>query len=154
MTGDNCEDGMPDAYGGLEYLERFTPVDQEDGGPARGLGTGALGKALLELRNELLDETDGFFAPAEQGVHGGAPAGPEAGTDFAQESAGKSVEEFLAANTISCISMRARITRRQCRINILSGTMPCCALCPRAAGIGGSERRGVSAQGGAPWARS
>lgn len=134
MRDHSLTNETPDACDESEYGETFTlaGLEREKATHASETGPDGLDAMLQALNAGFLDGADEFAGLPEMDAWPNQLAGKtRGGAWITRENDANSIEAFLTANTIVCAGLRARITRSQCRHNALSGTVPCCAACPR-----------------------
>lgn len=139
MRGHDQMNEGPDGYDESDYCETFAlaGLERESSIHASESGPDGLDAVLHALRADFLDGADELPGLVEKdGLPGWLTVGARNNAQIRQKDGAESVETFLAANTIVCAGLSARITRSQCRFNALSGTALCCASCPEAVSSG------------------
>ena len=139
MRGHNQMSEVPDGCDESEYCETFAlaGLERESSIHASEAGPDGLDAVLHALRANFLDGAEELSdLPEKDGRPDWLTVGAHNETQIKRKDSAESIEAFLAANTIVCAGLRARITRNQCRFNALSGTTLCCASCPEAVSSG------------------
>lgn len=135
MRGNNRTNEEQDAHEESVYCETFAMAELKRERPGHSSEEGpdrmdailqALHAGFLDGESALQDipEEDNRSCRCAAGTHN------EAWGTRKNDIVG--IEAFLVAHTFACAGLRARITRSQCRHNVLSGTVPGCTVCPQA----------------------